>query len=107
MVAGEVSKFVGNADGLSKTDSLQYGLVAFCSKPWKLEAVLEMWKESCIDDPGCLGDPCASSMTGDGCRCCLDDREKIREREVWRALVTLSLYQANCDIALIFSWYSA
>ena len=34
--------------------------------------------------------------------------EKNREREVWRALDTpLSLYQANCDIALMLSWYSA
>ena len=45
MVAGEVSKFVGNADGLSKNGSRQHGLVAFCSKPWKLEAIFEMWKE--------------------------------------------------------------
>ena len=35
----------------------QHGLVAFCSKPWKLEAIFEMWKEPCIDGPGCLGDP--------------------------------------------------
>ena len=40
----------------------QHGLVALFSKPWKLEAIFEMWKESCIDDPGCLGDPCASGM---------------------------------------------
>ena len=33
----------------------QYGLVVFCSKPWKLEAIFEMWKEPCIDGPGCLG----------------------------------------------------
>ena len=90
MVAGEVSKFVGNADGLSKTNCPgQYGLVAFCSKPWKLEAVCEMWKEPCIDGPGCLGGPCVSIRHDwDGCRGCLVDREKNREREVWRALVT-------------------
>ena len=56
MVAGEVSKFVGNADGLSKTVE---GLVAFCAKPWKLEAIFGMWNEPCIDGPGCLGDPSA------------------------------------------------
>ena len=50
---------IGNCPG-------QYGLVASCSKPWKLEASLEMWKGPCIDDPGCLG-------------------EKIWERVVWRA----------------------
>ena len=42
----------------------QYGLVAFCSEPWKLEAVLEMWKEPLKDGPGCLGDPCASGTVG-------------------------------------------
>ena len=41
----------------------KHGLVAPCSKPWKLETVFEMWKEPCIDGPGCLGDPCASCMT--------------------------------------------
>ena len=42
----------------------KHGLVASCSKPWKLESVFEMWKEPCIDGPGCLGDPCASGLTG-------------------------------------------
>ena len=42
----------------------QHGLVASCSKSRKLEAVFEMWKEPCIDGPGCLGDPSASGMTG-------------------------------------------
>ena len=37
-------------------------MVAFCSKPWKLEAIFEMWKEPCIDGLGCLGDPSASGM---------------------------------------------
>ena len=42
----------------------KHGLVASCSKPWKLETVFEMWMEPSIDGPGCLGDPCASGMTG-------------------------------------------
>ena len=33
----------------------KHGLVASCSKPSKLETVFEMWKEPCIDGPGCLG----------------------------------------------------
>ena len=42
----------------------KHGSVASCSKLWKLETVFEMWKEPRKDGPGCLGDPCASSMTG-------------------------------------------
>ena len=48
----------------------KHGLVAFCSKPWKLETVLEMWKD------------------WDECSGCLADREKNREGEIWRALGT-------------------
>ena len=42
----------------------KHWLVTSCSKPWKLETVFEMWKEPSIDGPGCLGDPCASVLTG-------------------------------------------
>ena len=42
----------------------KHGLVASSSKPWKLETVFEMWKLPSIDGPGCLGDPCASGMSG-------------------------------------------
>ena len=48
-------RFVGNCPG-------QHGLVASCSKPWKLKTVFEIWREPCVDGPGCLGDPCG--MTG-------------------------------------------
>ena len=57
----------------------QHGLVAPCSKPWKLEAVCEMWKEPCIDGPGCLGDPCASGMTDAGAAW-LTERRIVRDR---------------------------
>ena len=40
---------------------------------------LRMWKEPCIDGPGCLD--------WDGCRCCLVDKEKKRERKVCVHLV--------------------
>ena len=66
-----------------------HGLVALCSKPWKLEAVCEMWKERCTDCPGCLGDLCTYGMTGTDAGAAWVT-EKNREREVWRALVTLS-----------------
>ena len=82
----------------------QHGLVACCSKPWKLEAIFEMWKEPCIDGPGCLGDPCASRMTGtDAVAAWLTERRIVRER-FGEHLLPLSLYQANCDIALMLSW---
>ena len=79
----------------------QYGLVAFCSKPWKLEAVLEMWKEPCVDGPPCLGDP---STTGTDAGAS-ESTERGYGREWFGVhLVPLSLYQANCDIALMSSW---
>ena len=92
MVTGEVSKFTGNADGFS--ESLQDPrVVAFCLV---------------FNGPSCLGDLCASGMTGTGAgAACVrwsrmvppdteyrsrpqfwDDRERHSESEVWRALVT-------------------
>ena len=41
-----------------------YRNLILLKKPWKLEAVFEMWKEPSTDGPGCFGDPCASGMTG-------------------------------------------
>ena len=93
-------RFVGVCPG-------QHGLVASCSKPWKLETVFDMWKEPCIDGPGCLGDPCASSMTGtDAGAAWLTRRRNVRER-FGVHLVHLYLYQANRDIASVSSWYRA
>ena len=67
--------------------SRQYGMVASCSKPWKVEAIFEMWKEPCIDGPGCLGDPSASGMTGTIAVAAWLTEESV-EREIWRALAT-------------------
>ena len=92
--------FVGNG-------SRQHGLVASCSKPWKLEAIFEMWKEPCIDGPGCLGDPSASGMTGTNAVVAwLTEKRVVRER-FSEHLLPLSRYQANWDIAVMLSWYSA
>ena len=66
----------------------QHGLAAFCSKPWKLETIFEMWKEPCKDGPGCLGDPSASGMTGTYAVVAWRNREKNCEGEIWRALAT-------------------
>ena len=54
----------------------KHGLVASCSKPWKLETVFEMWKELSMDGPGCLGDPCASCMTGTNAGAAWSARER-------------------------------
>ena len=82
-------------------------LVAFCSKPWKLEAIFEIWKEPCIDGPGCLADPCASGMTGtNAVAAWLTEGRLVRER-FGEHLLQLSLYQAICDIALMLLWSSA
>ena len=91
MVAGEVSNFVGNAGGLSKT----------------VQDNTEMWKEPCIDGPGCLGDPSASGMTGTTAVVAwLTERRIVRER-FGEHLLLLSRYQTHCDIAVMLSWYSA
>ena len=66
-----------------------------------------MWKEPCIDGPGCLGDPSASGTIGtDAGASVLAEKGYGRE---WFGvhLVPLSLYQAKWDFALMSSWYSA
>ena len=91
MVAGEVSKFTGNADGLSESVQDNTGWLHLAQKPWKLEAVCEMWKEPCIDGPGCLGDPCASGVTGtDAGAAWLTEKNRERER-FGEHLLSLSL----------------
>ena len=91
-------RFVGICPG-------QHGLVASCSKPWKLETVFDMWKEPCIDGPECLGDPYASGMTGtDAGAAWFTRRRNVRER-FGVHVVHLYLYQANRDIASVSSWY--
>ena len=60
-----------------------------------LEAIFEMWKEPCIDGAGCLGDPCASGMTGTNAVVAwLAERRIVRER-VGEYLLPLSRYQAQ------------
>ena len=83
---------------------LEMRMVAFCSKPWKLEAIFEMWNEPCIDGPGCLEYPSASGMT-DAVLAWLAQRRIVKER-VGEHLLPLSRYQANYDIAVMLSWYS-
>ena len=84
----------------------QHGLVAFCSKPWKLEAIFEMWKEPCIDGPGCLGDPRASGMTGTiAVVAWMIERRIVRER-LGEHLLPLSRHHTHCDIAMMLSRYN-
>ena len=107
MVAGEVSKFVGNADGLSKAVQDNTGWLLSAQNPWKLEAIFEMWKDPCIDGPGCLGDPRASGTVGtDAGAYVLVVKGYGRER-FGVHLLPLSRCQANWDIAVMLSWYSA
>ena len=92
--------FVGNG-------SKQHGMVASCSKPWKVEAIFEMWKEPCIDGPGCLGDPSASGMTGTNAVVAwLTERRIVRE--IWRALATplsISSQLGHCrDDVMVQCW---
>ena len=81
----------------------------FCSKPWKMEAIFEMWKEPCIDGPRCLGDPSTSGMTGTIAVVAWLTEERIeREREIWRTLATLlsiSSQLGHCrDVVMVLCW---
>ena len=82
-------------------------MVAFCSKPWKLEAIFEMWKEPRKDGPGCLGDPSASGMTGTIAVVAWLTEERI-EREIWRTLATplsISSQLGHClDAIMVQCW---
>ena len=65
VVAGEVSKLHWKCRRFLGSYPRKHGLVCILVRgPLKLETVFEMWKEPRIDLPRCLGDPCASGMTG-------------------------------------------
>ena len=54
-----------------------------------------MWKEPRKDGPGCLGDPCASSMTGTDAGAAWMTERRIASEKFGEHLLPLSLYQAN------------
>ena len=83
MVAGEVSKFVGNADGSVENCPRQHGMVAFCSKPWKLEAVFEDVKRALYRWFRVPRGPMRVRHDWDECSGCLDwqRRRIVRERD--------------------------
>ena len=79
----------------------QHGLVAFCSKPWMVEAIFEMWKEPCKNGPGCLRDPSASGMTGTIAVVAWLTEERIEREKFCEHLLPFSRFQANWDIAVM------
>ena len=87
--------------------SRQHGLVASCSKSRKLEAVCEMWKEPCIDGPGCLGDPSASGMTGTNAVVAWLTRDRMEREKFGEHLPPFSRFQANWNITVVLSWCCA
>ena len=64
MVAAEVSKLTGNANGFS--ESVQKSTGACTSRPCELETVCQIWEEPCLGAARCLFDPSASSMVWTG-----------------------------------------
>ena len=90
---------------LVENGSRQHGLDASCSKPWKLEAIFEMWKEPCIDGPGCLGDPSASGMTGTNAVVpWLTEKRIVRER-FGEHLLSVSSQLGHCrDAIMVQCW---
>ena len=85
----------------------QHGLVASCSKSRKLEAVCEMWKEPCIDGPGCLGDPSASGMTGTNAVVAWLTKERMEREKLGEYLLPPSRFQAKWNITVVLSWCCA
>ena len=66
-----------------------------------------MWKEPCIDGPGCLGDSSASGMTGTiAVVAWMIERRIVRERS-GEHLLPHSRHHTHCDIAMMLSWYTA
>ena len=86
MVAGEVSKFVGNADGMSKTVQDNTGWLHFAQNRGScnfrnVERALYRWSRVLRGRKRVRHD-------WDDCSGCLDDREKDCEGEIWRAHAT-------------------
>ena len=73
----------------------KHGLVASCSKPWKLETVFKMWKGPSTDGPLCLGDPCASGLTGRNAGATWSARER-NERWYRAGYGWLDSYSSGC-----------
>ena len=90
MVAGEVSKFTGNADGFSGSVQESTGWSHLAQNRGRWRQFSKCGKSPVKDGARCLGDPCASGMTGTsaGAACMrftssiLDDRERNSECEV-------------------------
>ena len=107
MVAGEVSKFVGNADGLSKTVQDNAGWLHFSQNRGSWKYFSKCGKSPCIHGPRCLGDPSASCMTGTiAVVAWLIERRIVRERS-GEHLLPLSRHHTHGDTAMMLSWYNA
>ena len=91
MVAGEVSTFTGKCRRFVGICPAQHGWVASCSKPWKLETVFANVKRALCRWSRVPRGPMCVRHDWDGCKCCMVDKEKKRERKVWRALGTPSM----------------
>ena len=87
MVVGEVSKFVGNADGLSRTVQDNTGWLHFAQNPESWKQFSKYGKSPAEILRVQRGQMCVRH-DWDDCSGCLDDREKDCEGEIWRALAT-------------------
>ena len=80
-----MSKFTGNADGLSESVQDNTGGLHLAQNVGSWKQFFEKWKEPCVDGFRVPWGPTCVRHDWDGCRCCLVDMEKKRERKVWRA----------------------
>ena len=79
MVAGDVSKFTGNADGLSESVQENTGWLHLVQHRGSWTQFSKCGKSQAWMVPGCLGDPCASGMTGTNAGATWS----AKERNVW------------------------
>ena len=86
----------------------QHGLVAFCSKPWKLEAILENVERALYRWSRVPRGPMRVRHGWGRCRCLCVGSERIWERLVWRAPGTplsMSSQVGLCsDVLMVQCW---
>ena len=100
MVAGEVSKFTGNADGPSESVQENTGWLHFAQNRGRWKQFSKCGRSP--DGPGCLGDPCASRLTGtNACALCWQGEETRYGTELFMAGWIRMAVGMDVDVAAV------